>query len=131
MRLTSSTTAYDPHEHADELGLVVEYQNLRTNFGLYIPSSGLILLRKRMKAATERSVLAHEVQHHVHGHRRTAGVWALRQERVADAAAARALISPDKFQEAIAWSKDPREWAIDLQVTGDIVVAYLKGLEAA
>lgn len=129
MRLTSSTTSYDPHAHAHALGLTVEYQNLRTDFGLYVPQSDLILLRPRMRAATERSVLAHEIEHHLSAHRRVTGVWSVRQERHADLGAARRLISPERMREVSQWSQDPREWAIDLQVTGDILLAYLNGMK--
>lgn len=126
--MTNSTTdVYDPHIHADQLGLTIAYQPLRTNFGMYIPGRQLVILRRGMKVATERSVLAHEIAHHLADDRPTNGVWALRQERRADLAASRRLITPERLRLLTLWSNDPREWAIDLQVTGDILLAYLNG----
>lgn len=126
--MTNSTTdVYDPHEHADQLGLTVAYQHLRVNCGMYIPGRQIILLRRGMRVATERSVLAHEIAHHLADDRRTDGVWSLRQERRADLSASRRLIPADRLRQLAQWSGDPREWAIDLQVTGDILLAYLNG----
>jgi hypothetical protein len=119
-------TTYEPHDHAEQLGLQVEYQRLQTGWGLYVPGRDLILLRPRMKAATERSVLAHEILHHLHSDRRENGVWNLRQERRADAGAARNLISDERWADVTSWSSDPREWAIELQVTGEIIFAFTR-----
>lgn len=131
MKLTSSSDEYDPYEHAERLGLTIEHQQLRTGYGLYIPQSSLILLRPRMKVATERSVLAHEIQHHLQAHRRVTGLWSVRQERAADRGAALELILPHRLEEVQSWSSDPREWAIELGVTGDILLAYLRTKGAA
>lgn len=117
---------YDPYAHAEQMGLTIEYQQLRTDYGLYVPQSNLVLLRPRMTVTVERSVLAHEIQHHIHSHRRTSGVWSLRQERIADLEAARQLITPERLHDAQLWSSDPAEWCIDLRVTGDILLAYLR-----
>lgn len=125
--MSPSSNEYDPFEHADVLGLQIEHQSLRTDMGLYIPGSDLILLRPRMKAVVERCVLAHEIQHHLAHDRRTTGIYSLRQERRADLGAARKLIRPERMREVSAWSSDPHEWAIDLRVTGDILLAYLNG----
>jgi len=125
---TGKTTKYDPHEHAETLGLQVEYQRLNTGHGLYVPGRDLVLLRPRMTAATERSVLAHEILHHLHNDRRASGVWSLRQERRADEGAALNLISPEQWRDVTAWSKDPREWAIELRVTAEILLAYMKAV---
>ncbi|TFD47613.1 ImmA/IrrE family metallo-endopeptidase [Cryobacterium sp. Hh7] len=123
MNLT--TDRYDPHEHADHLGLTVAYQSLRSNFGLYVPGRKIIILRRGLKTATERSVLAHEVAHFLADDHHTDGLWSIRQERRADLSAARRLISARRLKQVSEWSHDPREWAIDLQVTGDILLAYL------
>lgn len=123
MNPTSMT--YDPHAHADELGLQVEYQRIHTGWGLYVPGRDLVLLRPRMKAATERSVLAHEILHHLHSDRRTDGLWSLRQERRANEGAALNLITPQQWADVTAWSSDPREWAIELRVTAEILLAYM------
>lgn len=122
---SSTTDGYDPHEHAEQLGLHVEYQRLNTAFGLYVAGRDLVLLRPRMKAATERSVLAHEILHHLHSDRRVGGVWDIRQERRADQGAALNLITPEQWRDVTSWSSDPREWAIELRVTGEILLAYM------
>ncbi len=119
-------TDYDPFAHAVDLGLRVEYQTLRTSHGLYVPGREMILLRPRMRAATERSVLAHEILHHLHRDRRTDGVYSLRQERRADEGAALNLITEDRWQDVTSWSRDPEEWAIELRVTADILLAWMR-----
>ena len=123
---TRTTSTYDPYEHAEQLGLEIHYQPIRTAHGLYIPSRRTILLRPRMRAIVERSVLAHEVQHHLLEHRRTEGVWALRQERAADLGAARALIHPEHYADVTAWSNDPAEVCRELGVTGELLLAYVR-----
>jgi hypothetical protein len=126
--LTSSTDGYDPHEHAERLGLQIEYQRLNTAYGLYVSGRSLVLLRPRMKVVTERSVLAHEILHHLHSDRRMNGAWNVRQERRADEGAALNLISPQQWDDVTRWSSDPREWAIELRVTGDILLAYMNAV---
>lgn len=121
-----TTSDYDPHEHADRLGLTIVYQPLRTGFGLYVPGRDLIMLRPRLKVATERSVLAHEIAHHLHAHRKTTGVWSLRQERQADLTAARNLIPPDRLRDVQLFSPDPAEWCRELGVTRDLLLAYIR-----
>jgi Zn-dependent peptidase ImmA (M78 family) len=117
---------YDPFQHAEELGLRVEYQSLRTAFGLYVPGQDLILLRARMKSATERSVLAHEIEHYLQQDRRVSGIYSIRQERRANEGAALRLIPTDLWNDVRAWSSDPREWAIELQVTAEILLARMR-----
>lgn len=126
MTIRTQPSEYDPFAHAEALGLRVEYQSLRTSHGLLIPDRGLILLRPRMRAATERSVLAHEIEHHLRRHRRAFGVYELRQEREADAGAAARLITPERWQEVTAWSDNPTEWAQELRVTGDLILAFMR-----
>lgn len=117
---------YDPHEHAEQLGLSIVYQPLRTGYGLYVPGRDIVLLRPRLRVAVERSVLAHELAHHIHAHRRTTGVWSLRQERQADLTAAHNLIDPNRLHDLQLWTSDAGEWCRELQVTGDLMLAYLR-----
>lgn len=119
------STTYDPHQHAHELGLQLAYQPLRTAWGLYVPDHSLIILRPRMRATTERCVLAHEIGHHLHGDRPREDLWSERQERRADEYAARQLIDRKRLREAALLSPDPGQWALELGVTGDILTAYL------
>lgn len=102
------------------------YQTLRIGPGLYIPDRNIIMLRPRMKAASERSVLAHEIGHHLHGHRRIAGTWSIKQERQADLIAARHLISNDALTTAQRNSRNPADWCLELEVSGEILLAYLQ-----
>lgn len=51
--------------------------------------------------------------------------WAIRQERRADRQAARRLIDPNALFDLQQSSDDPGVWAYELQVTGDILLAYL------
>jgi Zn-dependent peptidase ImmA (M78 family) len=118
---------YDPHQHAEALGLRVGYQALRSAPGLYIPDERLIILRPRMRVATERTVLAHEIQHHLAAHVPLApGVWSRRQEHRADIGAARALITERALRYSMACSPDAAAWATDLAVTGDMLQVYLR-----
>ena len=119
------TVTYDPHAHAEALGLQVAYHPLRTDWGLYVPDHKLVLLRPRMRASTERCVLAHEIQHHLAGDRRRTDIWSARQERLSDERAALHLIDRRRLQEAALLSPDPGQWALELGVTGDILLAYL------
>jgi Zn-dependent peptidase ImmA (M78 family) len=117
---------YDPYQHADELGLQVEEQTLRTTHGLYIPGRDLIILRRGISQTAARCVLAHEIQHYLAGDRRVPSLpWTIRQERRADRAAARRLIDPNTLFDLQQSSDDPGVWAYELQVTGDILLAYL------
>lgn len=78
-----------------------------------------------MKASTERCVLAHEIAHHIHGHRKTCGTWSIRQEKQAHQTAAANLIDPAELEAAQRWSRDPNEWCRELGVTADLLLAYL------
>lgn len=124
--MLTGTKTYDPHEHADLLGITISYQNLRTGYGLYVPGRNLVLLRPRLKVAVERSVLSHELAHHLHAHRKVTGLWSIRQERQADLTAARNLIDPERLHDLQLWTSDPAEWCRELQVTGDMLLAYLR-----
>ncbi|MBO1739712.1 ImmA/IrrE family metallo-endopeptidase [Leifsonia sp. TF02-11] len=118
--------AYDPWEHADELGIRVEEQTLRTTHGLYVPGRDLIILKRGVSHTVARCVLAHEIQHYLAGDRRVPSLpWAMKQERRADRAAARRLIDPNALFDLQQASDDPGVWAYELQVTGDILLAYL------
>lgn len=120
------TSDYDPFQHAEELGLQVEYQSLRTAFGFYVPGRDLILLRPRMKVATERSVLSHEIEHHLQQDCRASGVYSIRQERRANEGASLRLIPIERWNDVRSWSSDPQEWAIELRVTAEILLARMR-----
>lgn len=120
---------YDPQEHSEALGFRWEYYPLRTCFGLLVPEERLILLRPRMRASVERCVHTHENMHWVLGHTSAApGVWGAKQERAADRAAARLLISHEALRDVARTTPDKGRWAVELGVTGDILNAYLASL---
>jgi len=113
---------YDPHDHAERLGVAVEYYPLRASNGLWIPDRKLILIKPRMRALHERSVLAHELGHVCLGHRDDNP----RHERQADIFAARHLITPDALARASAASPDAGQWCVDLGVTPHLLETYMK-----
>lgn len=121
-----SRLTYDPYQHAEELGLKVEHQRLRTANGLYIPEQRLVILSTGLKQRIERSVLAHEIAHHLHNDRAVDSLWTIRQERRANRTAANLLIGPDDLRDAQRASPDPGRWALDLHVTTPILLAYLE-----
>lgn len=118
---------YDPFEHADALGIRVEWGRPRTANGLWVPDANLIILKKGMRVLLERSVLAHEIGHAALGHRDTTP----RNERRADAFAARNLITLPQLAYAADQSRDPGQWCIDLAVTPHILETYLAQCQAA
>jgi len=123
------TDLYDPRQHAADLGVpIVEYP-LRADLGRYIPDLHTILIRPRMRAALERSVLAHEV---VHAERRESqtgvALLDLRMERNADTTASLRLIEEDRLIDLMQWSPDAGRWAIELGVTADILEARIAHL---
>lgn len=104
----------------------MEWQTLRTDNGLLIPDAGLIILRRGVSQTVARCTLAHEIQHYLAGDRRVPSLpWTVKQERRADRAAARRLIDPNALFQLQQETEDPGVWAYELQVTGDILLAYL------
>lgn len=116
------TSRYDPHQHADDLGLTVVYRHLRTDNGLLIPDLGVIFLKPRMHRVLERSVLAHEIGHHVLAHPSTAPKFEVQANRYA----ARKLIDPVRFDDLRRERpNEPTLWCDELDVSPTILRAYL------
>ena len=113
--------AYDPHEHADYLGINVVYRKLRTANGLWIPDIRTIFLQNRMRTIHERSVLTHELGHVCLGHRDSDP----RSEMLADRWATRHLINPDELRAAALTSEDIGSWCHELNVSADILDRFL------
>lgn len=111
---------YDPHRHAEELGLTVEYHPLKTANGLTIPEKKLILLRPRLRRILERSVLAHEI---VHFEYMDAGRSPWQEDR-ADRIAAERLLTREALERASKHSDDPVAWAIELDVTPHLLEVW-------
>jgi Zn-dependent peptidase ImmA (M78 family) len=117
-----TTSRYDPHQHADDLGLTVIYRPLRTDNGLFIPDLDVIFLRPRMHKVLERSVLAHEIAHHVLAHRSTAPKFEVQANRYAAAK----LIDPVRFDDLRRERPgQPTLWCAELEVSPQILQAWL------
>ncbi|HEY8590682.1 MAG TPA: ImmA/IrrE family metallo-endopeptidase [Naasia sp.] len=121
------TRGYDPHEHAERLGIDVVYGRLRTANGLWVPDRRTIILKPGMRALLERTVLAHEMGHVCLGHRDDRP----KHERQADHFAARHLIDPVHLEEVALFSSDPGQWCVELDVTPHILDVYLREIRRA
>ncbi len=115
---------------ADELGLhVIEAHGSHT--GGYRPHERTIRLRPGMRRRIARSVLAHELAHHILEHRPTEfGPIHKRQERHANEWAARHLISHEHYIEVeqLRGGHEP-SMAHDLDVAPEIVATYRSMLQ--
>ena len=120
---------YVPRDHAAELGVPIIDYPLRADFGRYVTQLGAILIKPRMRAALERSVIAHELVH-AERHECQTGVplLDLRMERNADRVASLRLIDEDELLDLMRWSTDPGRWAIELGVTADLLEARVAQL---
>lgn len=110
---------------ADELGItVIERAGLR--LGGYHGGSTTIRLNPALPRRVARSVLAHEIGHHVFGDAPSPyGPVMAKQERRADEWAARYLISPDAFAETERHrGGHTASMAFDLGVTVELVDAF-------
>jgi len=122
-------TQYVPRQHAADLGVpIIEYP-LHADFGRYVPQLGAILIKPRMRAALERSVLAHELVHAERDECQTGvPLLDLRMERNADRVASLRLIDEAELLDLMRWSSDPGRWAVELGVTADMLVARMDQL---
>jgi hypothetical protein len=110
---------------ASELGLrVVERRGL--HIGGYHEGSSTIRLDPKLPRRVARSVLAHEIAHHVFGdHPSPYGPVRAKQERRANEWAALRLITPESYAEAERNRGGHVEsMAFDLDVTPEIVRAF-------
>lgn len=112
---------YDPFAHAEQLGIQVEYQSLRSHDGLWVPDSDLIILRSNMRAVHQRSTLAHELGHNFYGHISDTP----KHEVQADRWAAEKLIDPREVVDLLKWSPDLVRIANELDVSGRLLRVYL------
>lgn len=84
---------------AADLGLAVVERRVEHRSG-YWPDEQVIYLTPGMPPRTLRCVLAHEIAHHILGHRPAAhGPVRRRQEAAANEWAAKRLIDPDRYAE--------------------------------
>ncbi|HPT95868.1 MAG TPA: ImmA/IrrE family metallo-endopeptidase [Microbacteriaceae bacterium] len=114
---------------AADLGLrVVERRG--THRSGYDPGDNTIHPTPARRGRVLRSVLAHEIGHHVLGHRPTDfGPIRKRQEHAANTWAARALITPDAYAAA-EHHRDGHlpSMAFDLNVSDELAIIYRNSL---
>lgn len=122
---------YDPHQHAEELGVHIIYQPPGNGLtGLYIGQRNgrpTVLLKPGMSAREERSTLAHELVHVEHDDLPTLDhTWHARRERRCNRVAAGRLIEREALLQLASAYEDRGMWAIELGVSGFILDAYLE-----
>src|SRR5690606_27471749 len=115
---TTNTTlpkgrAYDPWEHAEQLGIEVVVRRLRTAHGRWFPEYNQILISDRLRAGDQRLVLAHELGHGALNHADDRPKY----ENQADRFAARNLIAPDELADLYEWCADEQRIIAELGVT--------------
>lgn len=107
--------------HAADQGLTVHACRLPQGMlGCYEPDAARIWFDLGLTPAERRSVIAHELGHHHHGHRESTP----RNERDADRFAASMLIDPGEYAQLEPIHPDVFTLADELQVTVKIVEAY-------
>lgn len=112
---------YDPHTHADELGITVIHRTIRSANGLWLPDHNLIVIKKGMRVVHERSALAHEIAHALLGHRDDRP----KHEMQADRIAATNLLDYDQVVQAMRWAPDCHLLAAELGVSTRIMRCFL------
>lgn len=113
--------AYDPWEHADQLGIDVVVRRLRTANGLWLPEYNVILISDHLRVGHQRLVLAHELGHGYFMHPDDRP----KHERQADQFAARNLIDPDELADLYKWCPDEQRLVAELGLTTRLFRAYL------
>lgn len=118
---TRKGLAYDPWDHAAQLGIEVVHRPLRTAHGLWLPEYRTILVHSRLRVASQRLALAHEVGHADLRHPDDRP----KHERQADEYAAHNLICPIELKAAYEWCPDDRAVASELGVSTRLFRAYV------
>ncbi|WP_407667106.1 ImmA/IrrE family metallo-endopeptidase [Microbacterium plantarum] len=114
-------SAYDPWEHADNLGVEVVTRPLRTAHGLWVAEHRTILIHSRLRAGAQRLILAHEIGHADLAHPDDRP----KHERQADEYAAHNLICPIELEAAYKWCPDEPALISELGVTRRLFRAYV------
>lgn len=111
---------YDPWVHAEDLGIEVVSTPLRTAHGLWVPDHNTIMVHSLLRFAYQRTVLAHEIGHAVHGHRDDRP----KHEQQADKFAAYHLIDPGELADLYRAYSDDRQVILELGVTTRLFRSY-------
>jgi len=112
--------AYDPYEHAAELGVRVIHRELTAGTGLWVPDLNTVFIQERMRVVHDRSTLAHELGHVDLGHRDDRP----KHEVMADRYAADHMVDPEHLVDLMRWSPDPSRWAHEMGVTTRLIRVY-------
>lgn len=106
---------WEPEETAEQLGITIVDQALKTANALWIPEDRRILIRPCLCHLDRRCVLAHEVTHALAGHAYVAPLMT-RIEAWTRRETAKTLVDPDMLRDLMAWRPDPAEWCRELRV---------------
>lgn len=122
---------YDPHQHAEELGVHIIYHPPGNGLtGLYVGQRNgapTVLLKPGMSEREERSTLAHELVHVEHDDLPTLDhTWHARRERRCNRVAAERLIDRSALLCLASAYEDRGVWALELGVAGYLLDAYLE-----
>lgn len=113
--------SYDPHHHAELLGLQVIYKSISQDELVLPREYATIVICDQIRTVHQRNALAHGIAHWELGHPDDRPKFELQ----ADKYAALYLIHPRELAEVSAWTDDPRVIAQELQVTRRLLAAYL------
>lgn len=113
--------AYDPWDHADQIGLQVIVRPIRTAMEMWLPEHNTIVIRSGLRAVHQRNALAHGVAHAELAHEDDRP----KHEHQADRYASLYLIDPTEFADLRRWSDDMGRIATELGVTHRLLDAYL------
>lgn len=101
----------------------IAVRNIAPARGAVFPDYRVILIDQRLNKVEGRCVLAHEVAHLDLGHQPTGiAYFDTRQENEASTHAARRLIGIQALANALAWCRDERELAAELDVDVNTVM---------
>ena len=115
---------YDLIEHAESLGLGVQFDNLGARHA-HIRDDDVVVINDARSYLLQRAALAHECGHRVHRHVHAVGAREARQEWQADEYAANLLFGPGEYARAEAmYGPDVALLARELGVPARLVLAW-------
>lgn len=113
--------AYDPYQHADEMGIQVLFRPIRAANEMWLPDHHTIVIKDGMRAVHRRTACAHGIAHALYGHEDDRP----KHEVQADRYAAERLIDRLELEDVMRWAPDPARIAQELGVTGRLLRVYL------
>lgn len=114
--------AYDPWAHADALGIEIVIRPIRTAHELWLPEYKTLIVHSKLRAAHQRSALAHGVAHAALAHEDDRP----KHERQADRLAALHLIDPEEVADLYKWCPDEQRIVTELGVTTRLFRAFVQ-----